>query len=127
MRFMMIMHPDPKAYDGDGIPDLENVEKMTRYNKALSDAGVMLTADGLHRPHDGFRVRFAGGKPTVTDGPFTESKEVIGGYWIIQCRSREEAVEWARRIPANERDMVEVRQLFDMDEFPQEIQDAAKL
>lgn len=127
MRFMMIMHPDPKAYDGDGLPDVESVEKMTVYNKALAAAGVLLSADGLHGPREGFRVRFAGGRATITDGPFSESKEVIGGYWIIQCRSREEAVEWARRIPGGERDMVEVRQLFDMDEFPQEVRDAAQL
>ncbi len=128
MRFMMIMHPDPRtAYAGAGTPPVDAVEAMTRYNRSLVDAGVLLSADGLAGPDQGARVRFAGGRPTVTDGPFAEARELIGGYWMISVGSKEEAVEWARRCPAAEGDMIEVRRVFEMSDFPQDVQDAAKL
>lgn len=128
MRFLMIMHPDPKtAYAGPGTPPVDAVEKMTRYNRALVDAGVLLSADGLQGPDQGFRVRYRGGVPTVTDGPFAEAREIIGGYWMIQVSSPEEAREWARRIPAADGDMVEVRRVFEMEDFPVDVQEAAKL
>jgi hypothetical protein len=124
MRFMMLMIPnisDPEW----GPPSPEMMSAMMKYNQELGDAGVLLSLDGLHAPAEAARVAFAGGRPTVTDGPFTEAKEVIGGYWMIQAKSREEAVEWARRCPAADGDVIEVRQVQEMSEFPPEIQAAA--
>lgn len=124
MRFMMIMHPEARtAYES--TPSVEAVEAMTRYNRALVEAGVLLSADGLAGPAEGARVRYAGGKATVVDGPFAEAKEVIGGFWILQVRSREEALEWARRVPAADGDMVEVRRIAEADDFPPDVRAAA--
>ena len=127
MRFMMIMHADPQATEEEYSPTPEMVAAMTRYNQQLIDAGAMLAGDGLHPPQTGARVRWSGGSPNVTDGPFTESKEVVGGYWIIQAKSREEALEWAKRIPPNDDAMVEVRQIFELSDFPEDVQEAARL
>ena len=127
MRFMMLVIP--KAYENAGAdftPPVDLVAKMTKYNESLSKAGVLLGADGLFPPAKGTRVKFAGGKPTVVDGPFTESKELIGGYWMIQVKSRAEAVEWARRAPMLDGDMIEVRQVQELEDFPPEIQKAAR-
>src|ERR1700722_18699723 len=102
MRFMMLMIP--AGYETaapDALPAVEAVSAMMKYNEALKNAGVLITLDGLHPPSTGARVSFATGKPVVTDGPFTESKEVIGGYWMIEVKSREEAIEWARKCPAS--------------------------
>ena len=99
---------------------------MTKYNESLSKAGVVLAMDGLHPPAKGARVRFAGGKPKVVDGPFTESKELVGGFWMIQVKSKEEAVEWAKRAPMLDGDIIEVRQVQELSEFPPEIQAAAR-
>src|SRR6059058_5541134 len=96
MRFMMLMIP--KGYEAAApgtMPPAEAVAAMMKYNEALKDAGVLITLDGLHPPSMGARVSFSGGKPVVTDGPFAEAKEVLGGYWMIQVKSKEEAVEWA--------------------------------
>ena len=126
MRFVMLMHPDPlTAYVGTGVPDAESVAKMTAFNRTLIDAGVLLSGDGFHGPDKGARVRYAGGRTTVSDGPFPEACEVMGGYWMIQVPSKEEAVIWARRIPAADGDMVEVRQVFEMADFPPDVQEAA--
>lgn len=128
MRFMMLMIP--KDYGKAGVevrPDPKMVEAMTRYNAALVKAGVLLSGDGLHPPAAGVRVTYAGGKPKVTDGPFAEAKELLGGYWMIQVKSKAKAVEWATRIPAADGDIVEVRQVFEMEDFPPEVQKAAKL
>lgn len=116
MRFMMLMFPGPKAEAG-AMPDEKSVAAMMKYNEDLVNSGIMLSGDGLHPSSKGARVRYAGGKPSVSDGPFTESKELIGGYWIIQVKSKEEAVEWARRCPAGEEDMIELRQIFEMADF----------
>ncbi|HXH63625.1 MAG TPA: YciI family protein [Gemmatimonadales bacterium] len=127
MRFMMLVIP--KAYENAGAdftPPVDLVAKMTKYNESLSKAGVLLGADGLFPPAKGARVKFAGGKPTVVDGPFTESKELVGGYWMIQVKSRAEAVEWARRAPMLDGDMIEVRQVQELEDFPPEIQKAAR-
>jgi len=86
---------------------------------------VLLALDGLHPPSMGARVSFAGGKPTVTDGPFIEAKEVVGGYWMIQVRSKEEAIEWASRCPASENEVIEVRQVQEMSDFAADLQKAA--
>jgi hypothetical protein len=97
------------------------VEAMNRYNEELARAGALLAVDGLHP--DASRVTASG----VTDGPFSEAKELVGGYWIIQAKDREEAIEWARRVPQDANSYVEVRQIFELSEFPEDIQEAAKL
>ena len=127
MRFMMLVIP--KAYenaDADFVPPADLVAKMTKFNKSLTDAGVLLSLDGLHPPAKGVRVSFTGGKSKATDGPFTESKELVGGYWIIQVKSRDEAVEWAKRAPMLDGDMIEVRQIQELSDFPPDVQRAAK-
>ena len=127
MRFMMLMIP--KSYNtakADARPDAEAVKRMMKYNEELTKAGALLALDGLHPPAAGARVTYSRGKAKVSDGPFAEAKEVLGGYWMIQVKSREEALEWARRIPASEGDIVEVRQVFEMSEFPVDVQKVAK-
>jgi hypothetical protein len=96
-----------------------------KYNEALKDAGVLITLDGLHPPSMGARVSFSGGKPVVTDGPFTEAKEVLGGYWMIDVTSREEAIAWAKRCPASNNEIIEIRQVQEMSDFPADVQEAA--
>ena len=126
MRFMMLMIP--KGYESAApgtMPDAKAVEAMMKYNEALQKAGVLLALDGLHPPSMGARVSFEGGKPKVTDGPFAEAKEVLGGYWMIQVRSREEAIEWAKRCPGGPNEVIEIRQVQEMDDFPPDVQKAA--
>jgi len=127
MRFMMMVIP--KGYEKaapDAVPSAEAVAGMMEYNKSLVKAGVLLALDGLLPPSAGARVAYTDGKATVTDGPFAEAKEVIGGYWIIQVRSREEAIEWAKRAPMANDDILEVRQIFEMGDFPADVQNAAE-
>jgi hypothetical protein len=126
MRFLMLMIPKgyEKAAPGT-TPDAKAVAAMMKYNESLQKAGVLLALDGLHPPAEGARVSFSGGKPKVTDGPFAETREVLGGYWMIQVRSMEKAVEWASRCPASDGDVIEVRQVFEMAEFPDEVKEAA--
>ena len=126
MRFMMLMIPKgyEKAVPGT-MPDAEAVAKMMKYNESLQKAGVLLALDGLHPPSMGARVSFSGGKPKVTDGPFAEAKEVLGGYWMIQVKSKEEAVEWAKRCPGSENEVIEVRQVQEFEDFNPEVQGAA--
>ena len=127
MRFMMIVIP--KGYGAaapDAVPDANAVARMMEYNRSLQKAGVLLALDGLLPPSAGARVAYTDGKATVTDGPFAEVKEVIGGYWIIQVRSREEAIEWARRAPMSNHEIIEVRQIFEMGDFPADVQKAAE-
>ena len=126
MRFMLLVIP--KGYekaDANAVPPADLVAKMTKFNQSLTDAGVLLGLDGLHPPAKATRVTFGGGKPRLLDGPFTESKELIGGYWMIQVRSKDEAVEWARRAPMLDGDMIEVRQVQEMADFPPDVQAAA--
>jgi hypothetical protein len=128
MRFMLLMIP--KGYDQaapGAMPDPKAVAAMMKYNESLQKAGVLLALDGLHPPSAGARVSFQGGQPKVTDGPFVEAKEVIGGYWMIQVKSREEAIEWATRCPASDNEVIEIRQVQEMSEFPPELQEAAGL
>ena len=118
MRFMMLVIP--KAYEhagADFVPPADLVAKMTKYNESLSKAGVLLGLDGLHPPAKATRVAFTTGKPRVTDGPFAEAKEMVGGYWMIQAKSQEEAVEWARRCPAGDGDIIEIRQIHEIEDF----------
>jgi hypothetical protein len=112
----------PKGYEAakpGTVPDAKAVERMMKYNEELQKAGVLLALDGLHPPSAGARVSFPGGKPTVSDGPFAEAKEVVGGYWMIQVRSKEEAIEWAKRCPnpTGEDSELELRQVFEQEDF----------
>lgn len=129
MRFMMFMHPGIyRGADGPGpdfAPSADDVAEMSAYNEELTKAGVLLALDGLHPPEAGARVTYGGGAPTVVDGPFAESKEVLGGYWIIDVRDKAEAVAWAAKIPAGADDMVEVRRVFEMSDFAPDVQEAA--
>jgi hypothetical protein len=120
MRFMMMMIPDvyKRPVGPDFVPPADAVEKMGKFNEELRRAGVLLALDGLHPPGTAARVSFgATGKPMVTDGPFTEAKEAIGGYWMLDVKSQEEAVEWARRCPAQAGDVIEVRRVFAPEDF----------
>jgi hypothetical protein len=122
MRFMMFIIPkDYQTAEPSALPTPEMVAEMTRYNEALAQAGVLLALDGLHPPSAATRVVFAGRKPRIVDGPFTETKEAVGGYWLIDVKSKEEAVEWARRCPAWDGDVIEVRQVQELSDFPPEV------
>jgi hypothetical protein len=125
MRFMMIMITERKSAESGVLPSPELFAAMGRYNESLQKAGVLLALDGLHPSAKGARVSFGGGKRAIVDGPFSEAKEVIGGYWLIQVKSKAEAVEWASRCPAQDGDVIEVRQVYEMSDFPPEIQKAA--
>ena len=126
MRFMMLMIPRgyEKAAPGT-MPDAKAVAAMMKYNEELQKAGVLLALDGLHPPSMGARVSFAGGKPKVTDGPFIETKEVLGGYWMIKVNSKQEAIEWASRCPGSDNELIEIRQVQEMSDFPADVQEAA--
>ena len=126
MRFMMLVIP--KGYESaqpDQVPEADAVAKMMKYNEDLAKAGVLLSLDGLKPPSAGVRVSFSGGKPKVTDGPFAEAKECVGGYWMIQVKSKEEATEWAKRAPMGDNEIIEVRQVHEMEDFPADVQAAA--
>jgi len=126
MRFMMLMIPlGYETASPDVQLDPERVTAMMKYNQALKEAGVLITLDGLHPPSMGARVSFAGGKPVVTDGPFAEAKEVLGGYWMIDVKSREEAIAWATKCPASSNEIIEIRQVQEMSDFSPEVQQAA--
>src|SRR5215203_213887 len=119
MRFMMLVIP--KGYESAApgtMPDPKQVEAMMRYNELLASSGVLLSLDGLRPPSDGARVSFNDGKPKVTDGPLAEAKECVGGYWMIQVKSPEEAIEWAKRAPMIDNEIIEVRRVQEMDDFP---------
>ena len=127
MRFMMIMIPKGYEQATPGtMPDAKAVEAMMKYNEALQKAGILLDLNGLHPPSMGARVSFSGGKPKVTDGPFTEAKEVVGGYWLIQVKSKEEAVQWATRCPGGDNEVIEIRQVQEFSDFPADVQQAAE-
>ena len=126
MRFMMLMIP--KGYEtatAGTMPSADAVAAMMKYNEELQKAGVLIALDGLHPPSMGARVTFPGGKPHVSDGPFAEAREVLGGYWMINVASREEAIKWASRCPGGENEMIEVRQVQEMSDFPADVQKAA--
>ncbi len=116
MRFMMLMYPGPKAEAGV-MPDDKLIAAMMAYNKELADAGALLALDGLQPTAKGARIRFAGGKASVTSGPFPDAREVLGGYWMIQVNSKDEAIAWAGRCPAPEGEMIEIRQVFEAADF----------
>jgi len=126
MRFMMLMIPKGYEQAKPGtMPDPKAVEAMMTYNRELQNAGVLLSLEGLHPPSAGARVSFAGGKPRVTDGPFSEAKEVVGGFWMIRVNSKQEAIEWAKRCPASENETIEIRQVQEFADFTPEVQEAA--
>src|SRR5262249_11051980 len=125
-RFMMLVIP--KGYESakpGTVPDAERVAKMMKYNKALQKAGVLLGLEGLHPPSMGARVSFSGGKPTVTDGPFTELKEEIGASWMIRVNAKEEAIEWAKRCPMTDNEIIAIRQVQEFADYPADVQEAA--
>jgi len=117
MRFMMIVKATPETEAGV-LPTEEQLAEMARYNEELARAGVLLAGEGLQPSSKGARVRYEGNRRTVIDGPFTETKELIAGFWLIQARSKEEAIEWARRVPFQDGE-VEVRQVFELEDFGQ--------
>ncbi|BCP54624.1 transcription initiation protein [Kaistia sp. 32K] len=126
MRFMLLMIP--KGYETatpGTLPEADAVAEMMKFNEALQKAGILLACDGLHPPSMGARVSFPGGKPVVQDGPFAEAKEVLGGYWMIRVGSREEAIEWAKKCPGGENEVIEIRQVQEMEDFPEDVQKAA--
>ena len=116
MRFMVMVKSTPDMEAG-AMPSEELLRQMGDFNEEMVKAGVMLAGDGLQASSKGARVTFSNRKPTVVDGPFTEAKELVAGYWIIQARSKEEAVQWARRVPFVDGE-IEVRQLFELSDFP---------
>ncbi|MBI2429790.1 MAG: YciI family protein [Ignavibacteriales bacterium] len=132
MRFVMFMIPavyqggKGKRAGADHVPPADAVEQMMKYNEELAKAGHLISLDGLHPIEKGARVSFANGKPSVTDGPFIESKEIFGGYWHVNFKSKEEAVEWAKRIPAADGDTIEIRQVFEISDWPDDVQKAAE-
>ena len=126
MRFMMLVIP--KGYDTaapDRMPDPDAVRKMMKYNEDLANAGVLLSLEGLKPPSAGVRISYDGPTPKVTDGPFTEAKECVGGYWMIQVKSKEEAIEWAKRAPMSRGEIIELRGIHEMQDFPADVQAAA--
>jgi hypothetical protein len=127
MRFMMLMIP--KGYESAApgtTPPADAVAAMMKYNRELQEAGVLLALDGLHPPSMGARVSFPGGKAKVTDGPFPEAKEVLGGYWMIDVKSKDEAIEWAKRCPGSPNEVIEIRQVQETSDFPADVQKAAE-
>jgi hypothetical protein len=127
MRFMMLVKADKNSEAGV-LPSKELLAEMGKFNEEMMKAGVMLAGEGLHASSKGARITFAGTKRTVTDGPFPETKELLAGFWLIQVRSKQEAIEWASRVPFAD-GVVEVRQVFEASDFPPEIfppEDAAR-
>jgi hypothetical protein len=133
MKFLMMMIPrvyqpstpaDERAGEGFA-PPADAVAEMGKFNEELARAGTIIDIDGLYPLAKGARVSFGKGKPVVTDGPYIESKEVIGGYWIVELKSKEEAVEWAQRCPAAEGDVIEIRPIYEFEDLPGDVQQAA--
>jgi hypothetical protein len=115
MRFLVLVKPGFDTIDHK--PDAELVGKMGKFNEEMAAAGVMLAADGLHPTTRSARIRYPGGRPTVIDGPFTETKELVGGFWIIQAKNRDEAIEWMKRAPFGETEEIEIREIYETDDF----------
>lgn len=115
MRFMMIVKATKESEAGV-LPTDQELADMASFNEQLMKAGVMLAGDGLQASSKGARVHFSGGKPTVTDGPFTETKELVAGYWLIRANSKQEAIDWARRVPFVDGE-IEIRQMFELEDF----------
>ena len=121
MRFMMLLPAPAQALEKFAVPDPKIVLPMRKFNQDMTKAGVLLAAEGLHPTSRGTRLRVSGGKRVITDGPFAEAKEVIAGFWIIQVKSKEEAIEWAKRAPIADNETIEVRRFFEMSDFPEDV------
>ena len=121
MQFLMMMIPavyqDGKKVDPNFVPDSKKIEEMGRFNEELGKALKIISINGLHPQNTGARVSFAGGKPRVIDGPHIETKEVIGGYWLVEAESKEEVLKWVQRCPADPGDVIEIRQVFELEDF----------
>lgn len=118
MRFMMLMIP--KGYESAApgtLPDPKHIEEMMKYNDALTKAGILLSLDGLHPPSMGARISFEGGTPKLIQAPFPGVNEVLGGYWMINVKSKQEAIDWAKRCPARSSEIIEIRQVHEMSDF----------
>ena len=132
MRFMMLLKADERT-EGGVLPTAKDLEKMGKYNEEMVKAGVLLDGAGLQASSKGAKVTFSGGKPHVVDGPFAETKEILAGYWMIQVKSKEEAIEWARRAPfdglpgSGRVPEIELRQMFEITDFPDVPESVAKL
>jgi hypothetical protein len=126
-RFMLFIYPNITDEQYEQGVSAEDVAPMMKFNEELTQAGVLLALDGLHPASKGARVTLSGGRKTVTDGPFTEAKELVGGYWLIDVKSKEEAVEWASRAPIDEGDVIEVRQVAELTDFDEDVQQVAQL
>ena len=130
MRFMAFMIPGVyqpgRKVEPGFTPSAKMVEKMTKFNEELKKAGALIGLDGLKPLNSGARVAFTGGRPTVTDGPYIEAKEVVGGYWMLEFNSKQEAIDWIKRCPAEDGDVIEIRPVFEMSDFPADVQEAAK-
>ena len=126
MRFLVLVKPPAAAYEAGMMPSPELVANMGAFNGELAKAGVLLAAEGLHPSSKGALISYAGGKPTVTDGPFAETKELIGGFWLLQVKSKDEAIEWLRRCPFEGNEEVELRQIHDPEDFAAAMQDSRR-
>jgi len=127
MQFMMLMIPGGYENATPGtMPEAEAVDAMMRYNDDLQKAGILRDLNGLHPPSMGARVSFASGRPVVTDGPFAEAKEVLGGYWVIEVGSLQEAVEWAKKCPAGPNETIEIRQIMGNEDFSDEVREVVE-
>jgi len=132
MRFLVFMIPEVyqpkngKKTDPHFTPDAEKMAKMGKFNEELEKAGALLSVDGLQPLPTGARLAFSGGKASVTDGPFVETKEVVGGYWMLQAKSKQQVVDWMKRCPAQDGDVIEIPQVFEMSDFPADVKAAAK-
>ncbi|ANO51354.1 YciI family protein [Woeseia oceani] len=126
MRFMLLMIPQGYETAAPGtLPEADAVAAMMKFNNDLQDAGVLVALDGLHPPSMGARVSFENGKASVTAGPFAETNEVLGGYWIINVDSLQDAIAWASRCPGGDNEIIEVRQIQEFEDFPEDVQEAA--
>ena len=132
MRFLVFMIPGVyqpkigKKIDPHFTPDAEMMAKMGRFNEELKKAGALLSLDGLQPLTTGARLAFSEGKASVTDGSSVEAKEVVGGYWMLQATSKQQVVDWMKRCPAQDGDVIEIRQIFEMSDFPVDVQTPAK-
>ena len=120
MRFMMIVKASKESEAG-ALPTKELVAAMGKFNEEMIKAGVMLSGEGLHPSSKGARVAYSGQKRTVTDGPFSQTAELASGFWVINVKSKEEALDWAKRVPFTNGEVVEIRQIFEASDFPPEI------
>ncbi len=116
MRFMVLVPANADSEAGV-LPDQEILTKMGKFNEEMVKAGVMLAGEGLQASSKGARIKYSGGKTTVTDGPFTESKELIAGFWLIQVKNKDEAIAWMKRAPFDGGTVIEIRQVFESEDF----------